>query len=109
MAQLGNLVMTAIIVISTTLGKEIVTPREANLYIYKVLTDELTNSICVFYFWVLHPVLYLSNLFFMTPSIATKFQYINYLLFSFFIHYMFRPLRAILKWDILLDIWRIIF
>jgi hypothetical protein len=45
-----------------------------------------------------------SNWFFMTPSIATKFQYINSLLFSFFTHYMFRPLRAILRWDIQLDI-----
>jgi hypothetical protein len=46
----------------------------------------------------------LSNWFFMTPSIATKFQYINSLLFSFFTHYMFLPLRAILRWDIQLDI-----
>jgi hypothetical protein len=30
-----------------------------------------------FYLWVLHPVAYLSNWFFMTPSIATKFQYVN--------------------------------
>jgi hypothetical protein len=30
-----------------------------------------------FYFWVLHPVAYLSNWFFMTPSITTKFQYVN--------------------------------
>jgi hypothetical protein len=51
-----------------------------------------------FYLWVLHPVAYLSNWFFMTPSIATKFQYINSLLFSFFTHYMFRPLWAILRW-----------
>jgi hypothetical protein len=36
-----------------------------------------------------------SSWFFMTPSIATKFQYINFLLISFFAHYMFRPLRAI--------------
>jgi hypothetical protein len=36
-----------------------------------------------FYLWVLHPVAYLSNWFFMTPSIAPKFQYINSLLFSF--------------------------
>jgi hypothetical protein len=49
--------------------------------------------------------LYLTNWFFMTPSIATKFQYVNSLLFSFLTHYMFRPLRAILRWDIQLDIW----
>jgi hypothetical protein len=30
-----------------------------------------------FYLWVLHPVAHLSNWFFMTPSIATKFQYVN--------------------------------
>jgi hypothetical protein len=36
-----------------------------------------------FYLWVLHPVAYLSNWFFMTPSIATKFQYVNSLLFLF--------------------------
>jgi hypothetical protein len=39
----------------------------------------------------------LINWFFMTPSIATKFQYINSLLFTFFTNYMFRPLRAILR------------
>jgi hypothetical protein len=44
----------------------------------------------------------------MTPSIATKFQYINSLLFSFLTHYMFRPLLAIFRWDIQLDIWRTI-
>jgi hypothetical protein len=37
-------------------------------------------------------------------SIATEFQYINSLLFSFFTHYMFLPLQAILKWDIKLVI-----
>jgi hypothetical protein len=62
-----------------------------------------------FYLWVLHPVAYLSNWLFMTPSVATEFQYINSLLFLFFTHYMFRPLRAILRWDIQLDIWRTIF
>jgi hypothetical protein len=50
-----------------------------------------------------------TNWFFMTPSIATKFQYVNSLLFSFLTHYVFRPLRAILRWDIQLDIWRTIF
>jgi hypothetical protein len=30
-----------------------------------------------FYLWVLHPVAHLSNWFFMMPSIATKFQYVN--------------------------------
>jgi hypothetical protein len=46
-----------------------------------------------FYLWVLHPVAYLSNWFFMT-SIATKFQYINSTLIFFFTHYMFRPLQT---------------
>jgi hypothetical protein len=49
------------------------------------------------------------NWFFVTPSFATKFQYINSLLISFFTHYMFRPLRAILRRDIQLVIWRTIF
>jgi hypothetical protein len=39
--------------------------------------DIQLDIISVFYLWVLHPVAYLSNWFFMTPSIATKFQYIN--------------------------------
>jgi hypothetical protein len=30
-----------------------------------------------FYLWVLQPVAHLSNWFFMMPSIATKFQYVN--------------------------------
>jgi hypothetical protein len=49
-----------------------------------------------FYLWVLHPVAHLSNWFLMMPPIATKFQYVNS---PFFIltHYMFRPLRAILR------------
>jgi hypothetical protein len=65
-------------------------------------------SLFYFYLWVLHPVAYLSNWFFMTPSIATKFQYVKLPLISFFTHYMFRPLRAILRWDIQLVIWRTI-
>jgi hypothetical protein len=44
----------------------------------------------------------------MTPSIATKFQYVNSLLFSFLTHYTFRPLRAIFRRGIQLDIWRTI-
>jgi hypothetical protein len=44
------------------------------------------------------------GVFFMTPSIASKFQYINSLYFLFFTHYMFRPLRAILRWDVQLVI-----
>jgi hypothetical protein len=63
-----------------------------------------------FYLQVLHPVAYLSNWFFMTPSIETKFQYINSLQFPFLL--MFRSLRAILRWDIQLVIisvfWRTI-
>jgi hypothetical protein len=43
-----------------------------------VLGCKLFNDIIWFFtFWVLHLVAYLSNWFFMTPSIATKFQYIN--------------------------------
>jgi hypothetical protein len=49
-------------------------------------------------------ILIMYNWFFMTPSIPTKFQYVNSLLFSFLTHYMFRPLRAIFSWDIQLDI-----
>jgi hypothetical protein len=48
------------------------------------------------------------NWFFMTPSIATKFQYINSPFIFFVTHYMFRPLRAIFRWDIQLDILRTI-
>jgi hypothetical protein len=46
------------------------------------------------------------NWFLMTPSIATKPQYVNSPFFLFFLltHYMFRPLRAILRWDIQLDV-----
>jgi hypothetical protein len=40
---------------------------------------------------VLHPVAHLSNWFFMTPSIATEFQYINSLLFSFSLTTCFGP------------------
>jgi hypothetical protein len=50
-----------------------------------------------------------SQLVFMTPSIATKFQYVNSLLFFFLTHYMFRPLRAIFRLDIQLGILRTIF
>jgi hypothetical protein len=45
------------------------------------------------------------NWFPMTPSIATKFQYVNSPFFIFFLtHYMFRPLRAIFRWDIRVDV-----
>jgi hypothetical protein len=57
------------------------------------------NYIFGLYLWVLHPVAHLSNWFLVIPSIATKFQYVNSFLFSF-THYMFRPLRAIFRWDI---------
>jgi hypothetical protein len=41
----------------------------------------------------------------MMPSITTKFQYVNSPFFIFPpTHYMFRPLRAILRWDIQLDV-----
>jgi hypothetical protein len=53
-----------------------------------------------FYLWVLHPVAHLFNWFFMMPSIATKFQYVNSLLFSFSLTTCFGPFR----WDIQLDI-----
>jgi hypothetical protein len=47
------------------------------------------------------------NWFLMTPSIATKFQYVNSPFFIFLLtHYMFRPLRAILRWDIQLDVFK---
>jgi hypothetical protein len=41
---------------------------------------------------------YMYNWFLMMPSIATKFQYVNSPFI--FTHYMFRPLRAIFRWDI---------
>jgi hypothetical protein len=44
---------------------------------YIQINTSFVVSIRHFYLWVLHPVAYLSNWFFMTPSIATKFQYIN--------------------------------
>jgi hypothetical protein len=44
-----------------------------------------------FYLWVLHPVAHLSNWFFMMPSIAAKFQYVNSLLFSFSLTTCFGP------------------
>jgi hypothetical protein len=52
------------------------------------LRTSTVKSLLIFFFylWVLHPVAHLSNWFFMTPSIATKFQYINSLLFSFLLH-----------------------
>jgi hypothetical protein len=62
-----------------------------------------TNS--GFYLWVLHPVAHLSNLFFMTPSVATKFQYVNSLLFYFSLTTCFGPFRR----DIQLDSFRTIF
>jgi hypothetical protein len=37
------------------------------------------------------------NWLFMTPSIATKFQYVSFLFIFFLTHYMFRPLRAIFR------------
>jgi hypothetical protein len=40
----------------------------------------------------------------MMPSIATKFQYVNSPFIFLLTHYMFRPLRAILRWDIQLDV-----
>jgi hypothetical protein len=57
-----------------------------------------------FYLLVLHPVGHLSNWFFMMPSITTKFQYVNSPFI--FTHYMFRPLRAIFRSDIQLDIFK---
>jgi hypothetical protein len=44
-----------------------------------------------FYLWVLHPVAHLSNWSLVTPSIATKFQYVSSPFFIFLLtHYMFR-------------------
>jgi hypothetical protein len=59
----------------------------------------------IFYLLVLHPVAHLSNWFLMTPSIATKFQFVNSLfLFFIFTHHMFWPLQAIFRWDIQLHV-----
>jgi hypothetical protein len=44
--------------------------------------------------------------FFVIPSIATKFQYVTPPILFSFTHYMFRPLRAIFKWDIQLDVFK---
>jgi hypothetical protein len=47
--------------------------------VYTSLCGEIKHTITWgFYLWVLHPVAHLSNWFFTTPSIATKFQYINF-------------------------------
>jgi hypothetical protein len=56
----------------------------------------IKNQICQqilkgFYIWVLHPVAHLSNWFLVTPSIATKFQYVNSFLFSFLLTTSFGP------------------
>jgi hypothetical protein len=48
-------------------------------------------DIITFYLWVLHPVAHLSNWFFMMPSIATEFQYVNSFIFSFFLTTCFGP------------------
>jgi hypothetical protein len=49
----------------------------------------------------------LCNWFLMMPSIATKFQYVNSPFFIFLLtHYMFRPLRAIFRRDIQLDVFK---
>jgi hypothetical protein len=49
----------------------------------------------------------ISNWFLMIPSIATKFQYVNSHFFIFLLtHYMFRPVRAIFRWDIQLDVFK---
>jgi hypothetical protein len=51
-----------------------------------------SKTICrIFYLWVLHPVAHLSDWFFMTPSIATKFQYVNPPSFSFLLTTCFGP------------------
>jgi hypothetical protein len=52
------------------------------------------------------PHIRISNWFFMMPSIATKFQYVNSPFIFLLTHYMFQPLRAILRWDIQLDIFK---
>jgi hypothetical protein len=48
-------------------------------------------TLLALYLWVLHPVAHLSNWFLMMPSIATKFQYINSLLFSLSLTTCFGP------------------
>jgi hypothetical protein len=50
-----------------------------------------SGALVNFYLWVLHPVAHLSNWFFMMPLIATKFQYVNSLLFSFSLTTCFGP------------------
>jgi hypothetical protein len=66
--------------------------------------EPVTFTVYDFYLWVLHPVAHLSNWFLVMPSIATKFS-IRQLAFIFLLsHYMFRPLRAILRWVIQLDV-----
>jgi hypothetical protein len=62
------------------------------------------NVTWYFYLWVLHPVAHPSNWFLVIPSITTKFQYVTPPFLSSFTHYMFQPLRAILRWGIQLDI-----
>jgi hypothetical protein len=64
----------------------------------EINVKKIKYMLLFFYLWVLHPVAHLSNWFLMMPSIATKFQYVNspFLLFLL-THYMFRPLRAILR------------
>jgi hypothetical protein len=63
----------------------------------------MLNSSCkgVFYLWVLHPVAHLSNWFLVIPSIATEFQYITPPFLFSFTHYMFLPLWAIFRCDVL--------
>jgi hypothetical protein len=59
--------------------------------LYNIVLIINSRKYIFFYLWVLHPVAHLSNWFFMMPSVATKFQYVNSLLFSFSLTTCFGP------------------
>jgi hypothetical protein len=64
---------------------------------------------CFFYLWVLHPVALLSNLVSYDVVNRNKASIRQLSLFIFLpTHYMFRPLQAILRWDIQLMLTRTI-
>jgi hypothetical protein len=73
--------------------------RDIDLISQEILITDtrFQGTIKLFYLWVLHPVAHISNWFLVMPSIATEFS-IRQLAFIFLLsHYMFRPLRAILR------------
>jgi hypothetical protein len=77
-----------------------------NLRTFMTVATNFTDSCVRLLPLVLHPVTHLSNWFLVTPSIATKFQYVTPPFLFSFTHYMFRPLQAILKWGIQLDVFK---